>query len=383
MKLVVFGHNDWWVWQAQGFSTRNAALMRELSRAPQVSSMAIVDSPRWSPHSHRPAERRSERVSTVADKVVAVAHSYALPLPASWGPGRSLNERLARPRLRRRLHPSQSSGDPVVLWVADPRMVEPALHVSRDLFVFDAIDDWRDHPWAGKDVVQHGYDLAAAEADVVFAVHPALLERLSPRGVAETLFNAVDPQPWLDASPAPAFAEEPRPLVGYVGMIQSRVDAALLAEVARLVPSVTFALAGFVSPASRDQLRGLPPNVRLLGPMPHPEVPAFVAACDACIVPHLRRGLTTSMDPLKLYEYAASGAPVVSTVSSPNPGLGAVVRVETEPDAFATALQEELAGDSLALRESRRAAVRGQTWKARADRVLEVLGGLLRQRSAA
>lgn len=383
MRLVVFGHNDWWVWQGQGFSTRNAALMRELARAPQVSGVAVVDTPRWAPHTHRPAERRREQVSTVGSNVLAVAHAYPLPLPASWAPGRDLNEQLVWPGLWRRLRSALPPGDAVVLWVADPRMVQPAMRVPHDLFVFDAIDDWRDHTWAGKDLVQRGYDAAAAGADLVLAVHPALLERLRPRGRAEVLFNALDPAPWADAVPDPGFARARRPLVGYVGMIQSRVDAALLAEVARRLPHVTFALAGRVSAAHREELRDLPANVRLLGPAPHEAVPGFVAACDACIVPHLRAGLTTSMDPLKLYEYAAAGVPVVSTVASPNPALADVARVETEAAAFAAALEDELSRDGPARRERRRSAVRGQTWQARAARVLELVGGLLQERRAA
>ena len=74
--------------------------------------------------------------------------------------------------------------------------------MPHDLFVFDAIDDWRRHAWAGEATVSHGYRLAARHADVMFAVHPRLLELLQPAGHGEVLFNAVDAQPWADAAPA-------------------------------------------------------------------------------------------------------------------------------------------------------------------------------------
>ena len=40
MRLVVFGHNDWWTWRAQGFCGRNAALVRALARREEVESVA-------------------------------------------------------------------------------------------------------------------------------------------------------------------------------------------------------------------------------------------------------------------------------------------------------------------------------------------------------
>ena len=37
MRIIVFGHNDWWVWQRQGFCTRNAALVRGLAARDEVA----------------------------------------------------------------------------------------------------------------------------------------------------------------------------------------------------------------------------------------------------------------------------------------------------------------------------------------------------------
>jgi len=373
MRLVVFGHNDWWVWSRQGFCTRNAALVRELAARDAVDETLVVDSPRFRRRTHRPPERRGEGVSLVAPGVKAIRYDYQVPLPATWRPGRRVNERLAAPGLARRLRAAPSQNSATVLWVADPRLVEPALAVPHDVFVFDAIDDWRQHPWAGYQTVSRGYELAAGRADIVFAVHPRLLEMLRPRGHAEVLFNAVDAEPWAAAGPASELAGMRRPLVGYVGMIQQRVDGGLLAGAARLLPEATFVLAGQVSPSYRRALGDLPGNVLLIGPRPYAEIPAFVAACDVCIVPHLRDDLTGTMDPLKLYEYLAAGKPVVSTVPSPNPALSGVVRIATEVGAFAEAITAEVQCDDHERRRVRRAAVSAQTWPARADRALAVV----------
>ena len=378
MRLVVFGHNDWWVWQRQGFCTRNAALMRELAPRPEVDEVAVVDSPRFRPRSHRPAELRGEDMTRARDGLAALRYEYAVPLPSTWYAGRRFNERLAAPALRRRLDLVPGRG-PTVVWVADPRLMAAALDVPRDLLVFDAVDDWRQHAWAGAAAVAHGYELAARHADVVFAVNPSILTWLRPQGRAETLFNAVDAARWCEAPAAHGFAGEPRPLLAYVGMLQTRVDEQLVADVMRRLPGATLLLVGTTTPAFRAAARGLPGNVRLVGARRYDEVPGMIAACDACVVPHRRDALTASMDPLKLYEYLAAGLPTITTVASPNPRLNAVLRVETAAGAFARAVGEELTADDEARREARRAAVAGETWPARADRVLAVLGEALAQ----
>lgn len=378
MRLIVFGHNDWWVWERQGFSMRNAALVCELHRRAEVDGIAVVDDPRFAGRTHRPKGRRREAVSAVADKVRAVRYGAPLPLPAKNPLGRRLNERLARSALLRRLEEALAGWPgPTIVWVADPRMVATALALPRDLLVFDAIDDWRAHAWAGRSLVEDGYRLAGRHADVVFAVHPSLLAWIAPRGRAEFLPNAVDPARWKDVEPAAELAALPRPLAGYAGTIQSRVDVGLLGAVAKEMNEVTFALVGGVGRAVEDALAALPRNVRLLGPVRHDALPPMVVACDAGVVPHVHDALTASMDPLKLYEYLAAGLPVVSTVASPNPALDGQVRVVRNAAAFAAALREEIAGDSAQRREERRRAVADQTWAARADRVLAVLGEAL------
>ena len=383
MRLVVLGHNDWWVWERQGFSMRNAALVRELGRRPEVDGVAVVDDPRFGRRTHRPKTRRREAVSAVADKVRVVRHGAPLPLPATSPAGRRVNGRLSRSALLRRLEEALAGWEgPTVVWVADPRMLATALAVPRDLLVFDAIDDWRAHAWAGRSIVEEGYRLAGRHADVVFAVHPSLLEWIAPRGRPEFLPNAVDPARWEDVDPAPELASLPCPLAGYAGTIQSRVDVGLLGAVSAEMNDVTFALVGGVGRAVEGALAALPRNVRLLGPVRHDALPPMVAACDAGVVPHVHDALTASMDPLKLYEYLAAGLPVVSTVSSPNPALDGHVRVARSAAAFAAALREEIGADTPERRAGRRRAVAGETWAARVDRVLAVLDEVLGTKGA-
>ena len=203
--------------------------------------------------------------------------------------------------------------------------------------------------------------------------------------------NAVDGAAWRDVAPAgDAFAGLRRPVVTYVGMIQERLDLALLSGVARRLPEVSFVLAGKVllrgapdSPARALTVADIwtaagvadpaPDNVTYVGPVAHRDLPAWLAGCDATIVPHVHDRMTSSMDPLKIYEYLAAGRPVVSTVTVSSRPVARLVRIADGVEGFAEALREELAGDSAERRAARRATLGAETWEHRAGEVAAAL----------
>ena len=351
MRIIVFGHNDWWVWQRQGFCTRNAALVRELAARDEVTGLVVVDSPWWGPRTHRPASARREAVSVVGPKTLAVRYAYALPLPSTWRTGRRVNERLASPRLVRSLEAASHSGA-APRGRADGRLGRRStargggsaraarpVRLRRDRRLAR-------HAWAGEATVSHGYRLAARHADVVFAVHPRLLELLQPAGHGEVLFNAVDARPWADAAAAEALAGAPRTAGGLRGTDPASADAPDSWQVSRgCCPRARFMLSGAsrrrtgASSATRARTRGLRASGRTRAP--RPGSPRVTSASSL----HVRDELTATMDPLKLYEYAAAGKPVVSTVSSPNSALAGQVAVAPEAESFAAAVAAEARDD--------------------------------------
>lgn len=54
-------------------------------------------------------------------------------------------------------------------------------------------------------------------------------------------------------------------------------------------------------------------NVHLLGQRPHSSLPRYVAAFDVCLIPYVLSPYTVSVVPTKLFEYLASGEPVVAS----------------------------------------------------------------------
>jgi hypothetical protein len=103
----------------------------------------------------------------------------------------------------------------------------------------------------------------------------------------------------------------PRPIIGYVGGIHRFFDAEMLAAMARARPDWSWVLVGPLQTSPRE-LKHIP-NVHLIGPKAHEELPDYIHRFDVGIVPYLHNNYTATVVPTKIIEYLAAGKPVVST----------------------------------------------------------------------
>jgi glycosyltransferase involved in cell wall biosynthesis len=201
----------------------------------------------------------------------------------------------------------------------------------------------------------------------VAAVSPAILETIQPSGPSAVVPNAVDPAEWVSPGTAPEwFAQLPGPRLLYVGSLESRIDVEALAAAARELPHASFVLVGPLLDPGHFEALGREPNVFLRPAVARAEVVDLVAAADACLIPHVRNGLTEAMSPLKLYEYLAGGAPVAALDLPPIRGVSERVVIEDE-------LSAAIAG-ALALGRTpeaeRRRFIETNSWPARQERIV-------------
>ncbi|MGJ3251368.1 MAG: glycosyltransferase [Elainellaceae cyanobacterium] len=110
-------------------------------------------------------------------------------------------------------------------------------------------------------------------------------------------------------------------LVVYSGALYRFKGINLLLDVAKEMPHVQFALAGgphtqvltYQSLCHQKQIN----NVKLLGFVPQNELSSLLQAADALAHPHCSGEAATFTSPLKLFDYMASGTPIVSTEIPP------------------------------------------------------------------
>jgi glycosyltransferase involved in cell wall biosynthesis len=106
------------------------------------------------------------------------------------------------------------------------------------------------------------------------------------------------------------------PVVGYMGAFEYFVDMDMVLDAAASLPDVVFWLVGGGRDFARVKRRveeEQRKNVVLPGPVDHRTGLAMMAAADVCLLPRRLDAFSHAACPLKLFEYAALGKPIVST----------------------------------------------------------------------
>lgn len=257
--------------------------------------------------------------------------------------------------------------------------------------VYDVGEDWshiEPRPWLRRQMTAED-DLLTRRADAVIVVSEHLEQlkrpvakrvRLVPNGVYAERYRDVATR---RLEPHPITRDWPRPVLGHTGTLQSRrTDVDLLLEIARAFPHGTVALVGpnSLEPACDRRLRAAP-NVRMTGHVDFAEVPRVMTAFDACIVPQQVNAFTESQNPLKMFEYFASGLPIVSTPIAGFRDYPQVVRLADTAPRFTAAIHDALAEPATLVDVRQRLAAQ-HTWDRRLDAIIDVCEGCLRDRAA-
>jgi glycosyltransferase involved in cell wall biosynthesis len=103
-----------------------------------------------------------------------------------------------------------------------------------------------------------------------------------------------------------------RPVFGYVGVIDERLDLELIDALAAAYPAATVVLIG---PIAKIEESALPrrANIAYLGKRGYDELPSLLAGFDVALMPFALNEHTQYISPTKTLEYFAAGRPVVST----------------------------------------------------------------------
>ena len=277
----------------------------------------------------------------------------------------------------------------VIAWYYTPmaRGAEPP-GFAPALVVYDAMDELAAFRGAPASLRDREAALMA-RADLIFAGGPSLYAARKDRHPHVHCFpSGVEAAHFARAAslaPPAALAALPRPVLGYYGVLDERVDLALLAAVADARPEWSLALVGplaKIAPADLPQR----PNIHSFGQQAYADLPAFLAGFDVALLPFARNEATRFISPTKTLEYLAGGKPVVSTPIKDVVDLyGAVVAVAETPAAFVAAAERALA-EPAAARERRLAAARAllaeHDWDAIADRMRTLVDEALASRRA-
>jgi glycosyltransferase involved in cell wall biosynthesis len=208
--------------------------------------------------------------------------------------------------------------DHPIHWFYSPMPAPCALgRLNALAVVYDCMDELANFRFAPPDISQRESVLLAA-ADVVFTGGYQLYQaksRLHPNvrfygcGVDVDHFGRAR----CEDLPLPGeVANLQRPVFGYFGVIDERLDYDLLARLAAHFPAASVVMVG---PTAKVEPHQLPrrSNIHWLGQRPYGELPALVKSFDVCLMPFAMNEATRYINPTKTLEYMAAGKPIVST----------------------------------------------------------------------
>ncbi|MGX1159779.1 glycosyltransferase involved in cell wall biosynthesis [Arthrobacter sp. SLBN-100] len=203
------------------------------------------------------------------------------------------------------------AGDRVV-WLYTPLALELALALNPTTLVYDVMDDLAAFKDAPPELVVRQRQ-ALRRADVVFAGGRSLHRSMVRQGRTDALLfpSGVEPEHYRLPT-AEARVPGQRPVAGYVGVLDERLDLALIADLAHALPDWDIRMYGPVAkidPASLPQA----PNISYEGYTCYSDLPAAMAGLDVALMPFALNEATRSISPTKTLEYLAAGLPVVST----------------------------------------------------------------------
>lgn len=293
-------------------------------------------------------------------------------------------DRLNNKLINRRLRQLVRAHD--LVWITHPDMFElvrevipPAARV-----IYDCMDNYPafpaelNRPGRAELLVRRERQLLA-RCDAVFVSSAALRETVTRRHGLElpmvVVNNAISPGDGGPGAALPTAIQEHFKRASfcltYIGTVAPWLDLPLLVATVERFPEVTVFLVG---PCEVE----LPRHERIvqLGPVEHCQVAAVMAASDALFMPFCLNDLVRDVDPVKLYEYVASGKPALAPDYAESRKFADFVHLYADGEELWRLLRELLAGTAGARQPlpACQEFARVNTWTQRAAQIAQHLG---------
>ncbi|WP_020618541.1 glycosyltransferase family protein [Paenibacillus daejeonensis] len=155
-----------------------------------------------------------------------------------------------------------------------------------------------------------------ADAQALVSTSSPVLEELqgyNPQIPTLLLENGVEFEHFASCADEPEELRNiPHPRATYVGALDERLDREALLRLAQEQPETSVVIIGPHTPEDEAYFSGCS-NAYLLGAKPYARMPDFLHHSDLALLPLSDHSANRGRSPMKLYEYAAAGLPVVVT----------------------------------------------------------------------
>lgn len=164
----------------------------------------------------------------------------------------------------------------------------------------------------------------------------------------------------------------PHPVIGYAGTFYERVDQGLVLLLSRRFPSCSFVFVGNIAYDRVDVATlASQKNIHFLGGKPYALLPGYIMNFDVCLLPYIFDSKTAA--PTKIYDYLASGKPIVATSLPELEYLTGCVNFARTGDEFIAAVKRSLEEARPEVAARCRRIAQENSWEMRAEEIIRLI----------
>lgn len=377
-NLLIFNMSRYSDWQKSGVVNRNYHILHAFAKDERINSILAVDvfpinvkrGIKYFIQDHLFGSREGEVIyGTLTSKVRKVSSKISVL---------STIDNLIRPaKVLSDIKKSLSilgMSDDLIIWNCNPLYTDYLGNIPATKIIFDAVDNWSHHSSFKSFVptLKQNYQRLVNSSDLVTTVSESLVSDLQSNHTY-WIPNAVDTEHFLSTITSPRLNNIPEPRVGFLGILQDRIDVKLLKQIAEEIPQSYLVLAGPVWKNFPKQELEKYKNIFFTGPVSYQEIPNFYAGFNVGIIPYKNNEFIKSTNSMKFYEYLAAGLPVVSTPSGGIEKFEGVINIANSTAEFVSSIKDILSNPKVDLIQRRRDFVKDETWKNRLETIFSLL----------
>lgn len=229
---------------------------------------------------------------------------------------RKLNNRLLIRGIRRQCQ--RHSLDLPVLITTVPNIADIVGHLGEKRCIYYCVDDFTTWPGLLKREMLDMEKKLLEKVDLILTSSKVLYKEKRTKRCSTYYFpHGVDVKHFEKSGQLTTMVHNriknvKRPIVGYFGLLDERIDLNLIEYILKAKTEYSIAIVGPVA-LNIGKLKKFK-NIFFFGSVRYEVLPNYIKAFDVCILPYRLSQSTKSINPLKLKEYLATGKPVVSVM---------------------------------------------------------------------
>ncbi|MCX8104707.1 MAG: glycosyltransferase [Ignavibacterium album] len=273
---------------------------------------------------------------------------------------------------------------PDVLIITSP-FYKDLLKFDVKLKIYFAFDNYKFYKYWKEDLVLKFEQEVSQKVDLIFTssfeLRNYFIEQYNVTNEKVLHIPNATTEKFINARPSNlnTVSKLPKPIVGCIGAIDDkRLDLELIKDLVTEYPDVTFVFVGNITESvSKSEYKKIfeSKNVFLTGRLTREKIPDYLITFDACILPLQINEFNFYISPVRIFDYIASGKPIISTnIPEVKYLFGYLVKVTATKEEFLKEFNLLYKNNFIDNKNTMRLKIAAEhTWISRTDYIMKLL----------